>query len=412
MFISFFPNPPRLFFWSAVIWAAVCVSGWYLGGAGLGDALGLAGPADGQLPIGVSRFWSGPFLWFYLYYLAAVLLFALFWQVMSPHPWWRWSVLGSALILFTTYFQVQVSVAINDWYGPFYDLIQAALGKTRPVTINEFYLGLITFLSIALVAVVVGVLSLFFVSHWVFRWRTAMNDYYMSHWQQLRTIEGASQRVQEDTMRFSDTTESLGVSLVDALMTLIAFLPVLVVLSANITELPILGAIPHPLVVAALMWSAFGTGFLALVGMKLPGLQFRNQRVEAAYRKELVYGEDDPARAAPQTARSLFANVRRNYFRLYFHYMYFNVARIFYLQIDHVFAYFLLAPTIVAGSITLGLMNQILNALGQVRTSFQYLVNSWTTVVELLSIYKRLRAFEATITGGPVSYTHLTLPTN
>ena len=44
-------------------------------------------------------------------------------------------------------------------------------------------------------------------------------------------------------------------------------------------------------------------------------------------------------------------------------------------------------------------MNQILNALGQVRTSFQYLVNSWTTVVELLSIYKRLRAFEATIHG-------------
>jgi peptide/bleomycin uptake transporter len=95
----------------------------------------------------------------------------------------------------------------------------------------------------------------------------------------------------------------------------------------------------------------------------------------------------------------LFANVRRNYFRLYFHYMYFNVARIFYLQIDNVFGFVILAPAIVAGAITLGLMNQILNALGQVRTSFQYLVNSWTTVVELLSIYKRLRAFEAMIHG-------------
>ena len=39
--------------------------------------------------------------------------------------------LGSALILFATYFQVQVSVAINSWFGPFYDLIQAALSKTR-----------------------------------------------------------------------------------------------------------------------------------------------------------------------------------------------------------------------------------------------------------------------------------------
>ena len=88
-------------------------------------------PRTASLPIGVSRFWSGPFLWFYVYYAAAVGIFAAVWQTLAPHPWWRWSILGSALILFTTYFQVQVSVAINDWYGPFYDLIQAALGKTR-----------------------------------------------------------------------------------------------------------------------------------------------------------------------------------------------------------------------------------------------------------------------------------------
>ncbi len=44
-------------------------------------------------------------------------------------------------------------------------------------------------------------------------------------------------------------------------------------------------------------------------------------------------------------------------------------------------------------------MNQILNALGQVRNSFQYLITSWPTIVKLLSIYKRLHAFEATITG-------------
>ena len=44
---------------------------------------------------------------------------------------------------------------------------------------------------------------LFFVSHYVFRWRTAMNDYFMAHWPRLRHIEGASQRVQDDTMRFS-----------------------------------------------------------------------------------------------------------------------------------------------------------------------------------------------------------------
>ena len=30
-----------------------------------------------------------------------------------------------------------------------------------------------------------------------------------------------------------------------------------------------------------------------IVGIKLPGLEYNNQKVEAAFRKELVYGEDD-----------------------------------------------------------------------------------------------------------------------
>ena len=136
-----------------------------------------------------------------------------------------------------------------------------------------------------------------------------------------------------------------------------------------------------------------------MIGVRLPGLQFRNQRVEAAYRKELVYGEDDADRALPPNMAELFANVRKNYFRLYFNYMYFNVGRIIYLQTDNIFPYLVLAPTIVAGKITLGAMNQILNAFDQVRSSFQYLVNSWIDIVELISIYKRLRGFEATIRG-------------
>ncbi|GGD86375.1 transporter [Aureimonas endophytica] len=402
MFRSFFPSP-KPFFLSAIGWTLICVLAWYGAIRDLGASLGFGAPAEGaESFIGVSLFWSGPFLWFYLYFGVAVGLFHAFWRVYAPHPWARWSVLGSALILFVTYFQVQVSVAINDWYGPFYNLIQAAVSKSGEVTLGQLYAQIATFLEIALVAVAIGALTRFFVSHFIFRWRTAMNDYYMAYWEKLRSVEGASQRVQEDTMRFSTTMETLGVSLIDAVMTLIAFLPVLMRLSENVTELPILGAVPHPLVSAALLWAAFGTAFLALVGFKLPGLEFKNQRVEAAYRKELVYGEDDPRAAQPPTVAALFHNVRQNYFRLYFHYVYFNIARIGYLQIDNVFPYLVLGPAIVAGSITLGTLNQITGAFDQVRGSFQYLVNSWPTIVELLSIHKRLRGFEATIKGEPL----------
>jgi peptide/bleomycin uptake transporter len=394
MFVSFFPRP-KLFFLSGIAWTALSMALWY---SYAGDLIGSSTPEI----VGVARFWSASSLWFDLYFAIGVAIFAGFWMVLSPHPWAIWSIFGSALILFTSYFQVQVSVAINSWYGPFYDLVQAALSKSKPVTIEQFYSELSTFAGIALVAVVVGVMTRFFVSHYIFRWRTAMNDFYVDNWPRLRTIEGASQRVQEDTMRFATTMEGLGVNLISSVLTLLAFLPVLLRLSANITELPLIGAIPYPLVFAAIVWSILGTGALALIGIRLPGIEFFNQRVEAAYRKELVLGEDDSIHADPPTLDALFANIRRNYFRLYLNFLYFNVGRIVYLQTDVIFPYILLGPTIVAGKITLGAMNQILNAFTQVRTSFQYLINSWSTIVELISIYQRLRAFEATIHGDPL----------
>jgi peptide/bleomycin uptake transporter len=393
MFVSFFPRP-GLFFASVVLWTALAMATWYGFAASLFQVP--------ETPIGLSTFWSASALWFDLYFALCVAIFGAAWMLFAPHPWAMWSILGSALILFTSYFQVQVSVAINSWYGPFYNLVQAALSKSEPVTVEQFYGELSTFAGIALVAVVVGVMTRFFVSHYIFRWRTAMNDFYVANWPRLRTIEGASQRVQEDTMRFATTMEGLGVNLISAVLTLLAFLPVLVRLSTNVTALPLIGSVPYPLVFAAVIWSVLGTGVLALIGIRLPRIEFLNQRVEAAYRKELVLGEDASERADPPTLSALFGDIRRNYFRLYLNFMYFNIGRIVYLQTDVIFPYLLLAPTIVAGKITLGAMNQILNAFTQVRTSFQYLVNSWSTIVELISIYQRLRGFEAKLHGEPM----------
>ncbi len=205
-------------------------------------------------------------------------------------------------------------------------------------------------------------------------------------------------------MRFARTMEDLGLSFMRSLMTLAAFLPVLWALSDKVTALPLIGAVPHALVWVALAWSLGGTLLLACVGVKLPGLEFHNQRVEAAYRKELVLGEDDPARAAPPTAAELFAAVRRNYFRLFFHYLYFDVVKWSYLQVSVLVPLIALGPTLIAGAITLGVMQQIARAFDKVLESFQFLVLNWSTVVEQISIYKRLRAFERQMQeAGPVS---------
>ena len=400
MFKSFFPSP-KWFFLSAVIWASITSLIWYNFKTNIGSFLGLnLEPANPV--IGLGFFVTDTFLLFYAYYFLATGLFTAFWFKISPHPWQWWSIVVSNFILFSTYFSVQASVAINHWRRPFGDMLQAALNNDTSVNADQFYDLIFIFGEIAFLIIFVFVLTRFVVSHYIFRWRTAMNDYYTQQWANVRHIEGASQRVQEDTMRFASTMEGLGVSLIDAIMTLISFLPILVELSQHVEKLPIVGAIPYPLVLAALFWSIFGTGLLALVGIKLPGLEFKNQRVEAAYRKELVYGEDNSQRAQPPTLKELFVNVRKNYFRLYFHYMYFNVARMFYLQADNIFAIVILVPTIFAGIITYGIFSRITTAFSQVSSSFQYLVNSWTTIVELLSVYKRLASFEAAINREPL----------
>jgi len=319
----------------------------------------------------------------------------MFRSFFMSRKWFLWAWIGSVIIVSVTWYKVQVDVQINEWFGTFYDLVQKAL--TPPpgsVTIEEYWAQLLIFLKIVSLYIVIVVILEFFIKHFIFRWRTAMNDFYMAHWHVVRHIEGASQRVQDDTMRFARIMEGLGVSFMRSMMTLAAFLPVLWGLSEHVTELPWIGPVDHSLVYIAILSAASGTVLLAAVGFKLPGLEFRNQKVEAAYRKELVYGEDYDDRADPPTVIELFANVRKNYFRLFFHYLYFDVARWSYLQVTVLVPLVALGPTIVAGAVTFGLMQQIVRAFERVEGSLQYLVNAWPTIVELISVYKRLRAFE------------------
>ena len=400
MFSSFFPSP-RYFFVSSLVWIMTLILVWYTLGENIGTFLGF-NLQESQTVIGLGHFITPEFLWFDAYFLFGAGSIYLFWNFKTKHAWSNWSILGSALLIYLSYTSVQVSVVINAWYGPFYDDIQNALTGSGEVTALDLYSHLGTFSLIAFPYIALIIANRFFTSHYIFRWRTAMNDYYVERWEKIRKIEGASQRIQEDTMRFAGIMEGLGIAFVDSVMTLVAFLPVLAALSVHVEQLPLIGQIPYPLVTIAIFWSTFGTLLLLVAGIKLPGLEFKNQRVEAAFRKELVLGEDSSERAEPETLTELFSNVRKNYFRIFIHYTYFNLFRYMYVQADNVIAYVFLIPTIVSGRITLGIMNQILRAFGQVASSFQFLVSSWTTIIELISIYKRLQAFEAAIADLPM----------
>ena len=315
-------------------------------------------------------------------------------RFFTEKNWYLWSWLGSFIILSTLWIQVKIDVKINEWFGEFYDMIQKALGAPNAITIEEYWTSLLSFGYLAAMYISVMVIVRFFTAHYLFRWRTAMVEWYHSVYDKARKIEGASQRVQEDTIKFTRIMESLGTSLIEAVMILIEFTPILFGLSVGI-PIFFFGDWNYGLITGALIWSVGGTIFLIILGLilRLVGIEYDLQKKEAAYRKILVIAEDDGA-IRPRTINELFDGVRNIHFLSYLRYLYFDVGRFAYLQANVLSAYVFLAPAIVAGVVTLGVMQQIIRAFGRVEGSMQYILKAWPTIIELASVYKRLREFE------------------
>ena len=318
-------------------------------------------------------------------------------KFFTTKKWFIWAYLGSFVILTSLWLSVQIDVKINEWFGGFYDMIQKALGTPNAITMNEYLDGLYSFGKLAALWILLGLATSFLTSHFLLRGSTSMVEFYHSVYDKARTIEGASQRVQEDTIRFSRIMEGLGTSFIESVMVLIEYFPLLMGLSVGI---PIMwfGDWSYGLVSGALIWAVGGTVLMIALAwlLRLVGIEYDLQKREAAYRKILVIAEDDGS-VRPKSLEELFKGVRKIHYKSYLFYLYFNIGRLAYLQANVLVGYIFLAPAIVAGVMTLGVMQQILRAFGRVEGSLQYLFNAWPTIIELASVYKRLREFERKI---------------
>ena len=328
----------------------------------------------------------------------------------KSRKWALWAWGGGALLITSLWIQVQITVAINTWYGGFYNLLQTAgeykdkaevgtaIFYDKLISFDYWFNGLEGEPSFAVLAfpyVILAVLTSWFTRLYGLRWREAITFNYIPRWRNVKTeIEGASQRIQEDCNRFARIVESLGLQVVRAIMTLVAFIPVLWALSDAVT-IPWFSDIPGSLVWTALAVSIGGILISWFVGWYLPGLEYNNQKVEAAFRKDLVLGEDDKDNyAQPETLWSLFTGIRFNYHRLYMHYGYFDTWRITYDQFMIIVPYLIVGPSLFTGAILLGVVVQVSNAFQKVHGGFALFLENWTTITELRSIWKRLQEFE------------------
>lgn len=297
-------------------------------------------------------------------------------------------------LIISLFVQVELTVKINEWYGGFYNILQ----KATEHDVSELWTEMAKFAKIAFPYVLIATATAYFTRIYAFRWREAMTFSYVARWQGVEEeVEGASQRIQEDIYRFARIFESLGLQVVRALLTLIAFLPILWGLSSGV-DLPYIKTIPGSLVWVALLVSLGGLFISWFVGIKLPGLEYNNQKVEAAFRKELVYAEDDKVNyGKTESIVELFIGLKFNYHRLFLHYGYFDIWVNSFEQLMVITPYLIMAPGLFTGLITLGVLVQVSNAFSKVRESFSIFISNWTTITELRSIHKRLREFEMNI---------------
>ncbi len=323
-----------------------------------------------------------------------MLKMVLFKSFYMSREWRVWAWGGLLVIVTLLAVNVRILVFLNEWYRDFYDIIQ----KPENHSMTDFWNQIRVFAYVVFPYIAIVTFANWFNKIYVLRWRQAINYAYIPLWREVDAeIEGSSQRIQEDTYRFGRIVERLFSDVMKALFTLIGFIPILWMLSKEVS-LPIVGVLPGSLVWVALFISIGGLVISWFVSWKLPGLEYNNQKVEAAYRKELVYGEDNKKDYAAQPKLfELFAGIRFNHQQLFLHTAYYDLWYIFFSQTVILLPLVLIAPALFAGTITLGVLFQINNAFDKVYDSFAVILDNWIVITELRSIFKRLREFESNL---------------
>jgi peptide/bleomycin uptake transporter len=309
----------------------------------------------------------------------------------ASKQWFVWAYGGGVFLLASLYGQVYIAVRVNEWYRTFFDMLQ----RPGEHTLEDFWRSLMTWAFLTVPFWILAAVTNYVMRLYALSWREAITFDYLPRWKNVtEDIEGASQRIQEDTYRFTRIMESLGIQIAQACMMLIAFVPVLWSLGKEI-DVGWVKNVPGVLVWASLLISIGGMCISWLVGIKLPKLEYDNQKAEAAFRKQLVHAEDDKIHYAATVALiELFTHIRLNYRRLFLHHGYFDLWLHWYDQLVSIVPYLLMGPGVFMGVITLGMLQQVVHAFEKVHGSLSLFLHNWTVITEFRSIRLRLREFE------------------
>lgn len=313
--------------------------------------------------------------------------------------------LGLGCYLAHAGFKAYLKWRLNQWYESFYDVMgqsvergsgdSDALAEARARVAD----GLVEFAWVVAPAIVVHPLFGLIRNFFCLEWRLSLIDAYLRQWDlDAQPVPCAAQRLHEDTARFAAGVSGCVSTVLDALLTLAVFAPLLY------AEEPRLMAI-------AAATALGGLAVSVVVGSNLVGLEVRNQDVESALRTKLVLLETDSSQVTTSRFANLafyrtLADLRGNYAALYRNFAALATWLASFEQAVTVLPYFLVAHRLFAPAqedvITLGRLVKITNAFSKTFDSLNTVSDSWLSINEFRSVVRRLSVFErATQRGGP-----------
>jgi putative ATP-binding cassette transporter len=345
----------------------------------------------------------------------------------SEERGFAWLLLISIIALNLS--MVGMNLILNFWNRDFFNAIQAYDVHTA---VRLLYLYVIPpnglpmpgFVEIVAIYVLVAVYAYYLNQMLQIRWRRWITRHYVENWLtdrafytiSLWNVKGGApdnpdQRISEDLRDF--TTNTLALGLDSNVVTLFSFVFILYAISGSIRLFGI--KIPGYMLWVALIYSVVGTAFTHLIGRKLIPLSFKQQKVEADFRYNLIrvrenpeaialyHGEDDERRNLGER----FQAVQENFWALMRRTKALNFFTVSFNQIAGIFPLVVALPRYFAHTIGLGGLTQIQNAFGQVQGALSWFVTSYSdgqtqtaTLVNYRATVSRLHGFTEAIAAA------------
>lgn len=331
------------------------------------------------------------------------------WQLIKSY--WQSEEKGKAFLLLVTIIAltfgvVYMLVQLNKWNNAFYTALQNYQSQI-------IFAELLHFTWLAFIYIILAVYSYYLQQVLVINWRRWLTARYIDEWLQNKTYyrlqmfgvgtDNPDQRISEDVRLFVEMTIKFSIGILKALCTLVSFVFILWNLSGPL-DFKIANINIHVegyLVWVALAYSIVGTWITHLVGRKLVGLNFVQQRYEADFRFSMMRMRENSESVAFYGGETHESGVFKQRFGLlldnFWHIIQKQKQLVWinsgYSQIAIIFPFVVTIPRYLTKQITLGGLMQISTAFGRVQDSLSYFVDMYASIAEWQAVVERLTGF-------------------